>query len=408
MQYIRISREDVAESVRVDEERLAQYYEDEKYRYLQDEQRQARHILIQFGDDEDAARAQAEDLLMRIRAGDSFEALAGEFSMDGGTASQGGNLGVLTESQLPEALGAAIFAMEEGDLQGPVRSEFGFHVIRLDEVLERGPLPLDQVRGELLSELRDREAESLYLEFERRLSDALFEMTDMQAIADAVGAELQTIEGFTRDGAAPFGANQAAINAIFDAPVLTGGQISEVIELDAVSAAIFRVTQYNEAMRQPLDDVRDEIEAMVRSQQAELLLAERAEQILEAVDGGEDFGVAAEAAGATVSEPKLLTRQDTETDQLVLFEVFAAPKPAQDSAVTGRVRGLDGTYNVYSLEAVLPGRPESIPLEQRDAGKAQLAQDSGVGDYVAFLQSLYNEAEVVINQDALEEQELLQ
>jgi hypothetical protein len=72
------------------------------------------------------------------------------------------------------------------------------------------------------------------------------------------------------------------------------------------------------------------------------------------------------------------------------------------------VRGLDGTYNVYSLEAVLPGRPESIPLEQRDAGKAQLAQDSGVGDYVAFLQSLYNEAEVVINQDALEEQELLQ
>ena len=408
VQYIRISREDVAEGVQVDEERLAQYYEDEKDRYLQDEQRQARHILIQFDNDEDAARAQAEDLLMRIRAGDSFEALAGEFSKDGGTASQGGNLGVLTESQLPEALGEAIFAMEEGDLQGPVRSEFGFHVIRLDDVLERGPLPLDQVRGELLSELRDREAESLYLELERGLSDALFEMTDMQAIAEAVGAELQTIEGFTRDGAAPFGANQAAINAIFDAPVLTGGQISEVIELDAVSAAIFRVTQYNEAMRQPLDEVRDEIEALVRSQQAESLLAERAEQILEAVDGGEDFGVAAEAAGATVSEPKLLTRQDTETDQLVLFEVFAAPKPAQDSAVTGRVRGLDGTYNVYSLEAVLPGRPESIPLEQRDAGKAQLAQDSGVGDYVAFLQSLYNEAEVVINQDALEEQDLLQ
>jgi peptidyl-prolyl cis-trans isomerase D len=408
VQYIRISREDVAEGVQVDEERLAQYYEDEKDRYLQDEQRQARHILIQFDNDEDAARAQAEDLLMRIRAGDSFEALAGEFSKDGGTASQGGNLGVLTESQLPEALGAAIFAMEEGDLQGPVRSEFGFHVIRLDDVLERGPLPLDQVRGELLSELRDREAESLYLELERGLSDALFEMTDMQAIAEAVGAELQTIEGFTRGGAAPFGANQAAINAIFDAPVLTGGQISEVIELDAVSAAIFRVTQYNEAMRQPLDEVRDEIEALVRSQQAESLLAERAEQILEAVDGGEDFGVAAEAAGATVSEPKLLTRQDTETDQLVLFEVFAAPKPAQDSAVTGRVRGLDGTYNVYSLEAVLPGRPESIPLEQRDAGKAQLAQDSGVGDYVAFLQSLYYEAEVVINQDALEEQELLQ
>ena len=408
VQYVRISRDDVAEGIEIGDDRLAQYYEDEKYRYLQDEQRQARHILIQFGDDENAARTQAEDILMRIRAGDSFEALAGEFSMDGGTASQGGNLGVLTESQLPEALGAAIFAMEQGDLEGPVMSDFGFHIVRLDEVLERGPLPLDQVRGELLSELRDREAESLYFDLERRLSDALFDMTDMQAIADAVGAELQTVEGFTREGAEPFGANQAAIDAIFDSAVLTGGQISEVIELDAVSAAIFRVTQYNEAMRQPLDEIRDQIEAMVRSQQAETLLAERAEQILEAVDGGEDFGVAAEAAGATVGEPTLLSRQDTETDQLVVFEVFAAPKPAQDSPVTGRVRGLDGAYTVYSLEAVLPGRPESIPLEQRDAGKAQLAQESGVGDYLAFLESLYSEAEVIINQDALEEQDLLQ
>ena len=408
VEYIRISREDVAEGVEVSEERLAQYYEDEKYRYLQDEQRRARHILIQFGDDEDAARAQAEELLARIRSGESFEELAREASMDGGTAEQGGDFGALTESQLPEALGAAVFAMEEGALEGPVRSDFGFHIIRLDEILARGPLPLDQVRGELLAELRDREAESLYLELERRLSDALFDMTDMQAIADAIGAEVQTIEGFTREGAEPFGANQAAINAVFDAAVLAGGQISEVIELDAVSAAIFSVTRHNEATRQPLADVRDEIEAVVRSQQAETLLVERAERILEAVDGGEDFGAAAEAVGAVVGEPKLISRQDSETDQLVVFEVFAAPKPTQDSPVTGRVRGLDGAYTVYSLEAVLPGRPESIPLEQRDAGKAELAQESGVGDYLAFLQSLYNEAEVVINQDALEEQELLQ
>ena len=408
VQYIRISRGDVADSIDISEERLAQYYEDEQYRYLQDEQRQARHVLIQFGDDEDAARTQAEDLLMRIRSGDSFEAIASEFSMDGGTASQGGNLGVLTESQLPDALGAAIFAMEEGDLQGPVRSDFGFHIIRLDDILERGPLPLDQVRGELISELQSREADALYLELERRLSDALFDMSDMQAIADAVGVDVMTIEGFTRDGAAPFGANQAAIDAVFSDAVLTGEQISEVIELDADSAAIFRVTEYNEATRQPLADVRDEIEAQVRSQQAESLLAARAEQILEAVDGGEDFGVAAETAGASVREPTLLTRQDTETDQLVVFEVFAAPKPSEDSSVTGRVRGLDGSFTVYRLEAVLPGRPESIPLEQRDAGKAQLAQDSGVGDYLAFVQSLYNEAEVVINQDALEEQDLLQ
>jgi len=408
VEYIQIRRDELAQQVEIDEETLVAYYEDNKFRYLQDEQRQARHILILFDDDEEAARTKTEDLMMRIRSGDSFESIASEFSMDGGTSAQGGDLGVLTESQLPAALGVAIFSMEEGDLKGPVRSDFGFHIVRLDDILERGPLPLDQVRGELLTELRQREAESLYIDSERRLSDALFDLTDMQAIAAAVGLEVGVIEGFTRSGGEPLGSNQAAIDAVFDDAVLNGGQISEVIELDVNSAAIFRVSRHNPAQRQALDDVRDDIEAVVSSQRADLILVQRAEQILAAVAAGEDFGVAAEAACAAVGEPRLLTRQDAETDQIVVFEIFAAEKPGQDSPVTGRVRGLDGAYTVYSLEAVLPGRPESIPLEQRDAGKAQLAQDSGVGDYLAFLQSLYDEAEVIINEDALQEQDLLQ
>ena len=181
-----------------------------------------------------------------------------------------------------------------------------------------------------------------------------------------------------------------------------------MIELDAMSSAIFRVVQHNPATRQSIDEVRDAIESAVRTQRADIMLAERAEQILTAIAEGEDFGVAAEAAGATVSEPRLISRQETETDQLVVFEIFAAKKPQQDAPVTGRVRGLDGAYTIYSLEAVLPGRPESIPLAQRDAGKAQLAQDSGVADYVAFLQALYDDAEIIINEDALAEQDLLQ
>ena len=408
VEYIQIRCDELAQQIDIDEETVAAYYEDNKFRYLQDEQRQARHILILFDNDEAAALTKTEDLLMRIRAGDSFEALAGEFSMDGGTSAQGGDLGVLTATQLPDALGAAIFSMEEGDLQGPVRSDFGFHIIRLDDVLERGPLSLDQVRGELVTELREREAESQYIDLERRLSDALFDMTDMQAIADTVGVEIGTIEGFSRSGGEPFGNNQAAIDAVFDAAVLNDGQISEVIEIDANSAAIFRVSLHNPATRRALEDVRDDMVAVIRSQEADLLLVVRAEQILAAIAAGEDFGVAAEAAGATVGEPRLLTRQDAETDQIVVFEIFAAAKPTQDSPVTGRVRGLDGAYTVYSLDAVLPGRPESIPLAQRDAGKAQLAQDSGIGDYIAFLQALYNDAEVIINEDALQEQELLQ
>jgi peptidyl-prolyl cis-trans isomerase D len=99
IEMIEIRRDAVAESIEISEDVLVEYYEDEKDRYLQDEQRQARHILILFEDDEDAAEQQALDLLERIRAGESFEELARENSADGGTAANGGDLGVLTRSQ---------------------------------------------------------------------------------------------------------------------------------------------------------------------------------------------------------------------------------------------------------------------------------------------------------------------
>ena len=408
VEYIRVDRDSVAENIEVSDEDLAAYYENNKDRYLQDEQRQPRHILFQFGDDEDTAEGRANDALARLQAGESFEALAAELSDDGGTASDGGKLGTLTRSQLPGDLGGAIFAMAEGDIEGPVKSEFGFHVIRLDAILERGPLPLDQVRGELLTELRQQDVDDRFRDLERSLSDALFDLADMQAIADTTGLEVQTAAGITRSGGEPFGSNQVAIDAIFDELVLTGGQISEVVELDANSVAVFRVTNYVEAQRQPLADVRDEVVETLRAQQAETILTSRAEQMLAAIQSGEDFGAAAEAADLSVAEPQLLTRTDQGVDQSLLFEVFAAGKPTAEQPVTGRVRLQDGSYAVYSLDAVLPGRPEAIPLAERDQGKLMLAQQSGVGDFQAFVGALFEDADIVINDDVLAADDLFQ
>ncbi|MDH3432873.1 MAG: SurA N-terminal domain-containing protein [Gammaproteobacteria bacterium] len=408
LEFIEIRRDAIAATVDVSEDALLEYYEDNKDRYLQDEQRQARHILVLFNDDEDAAEAKAQGLYDRALAGESFESLAEENSDDGGTASRGGDLGVLTRSQLPGELGTAIFAMDEGDIEGPVKSDFGFHVIRLDRILEQGPLPIEQVRGELLSELREREAEDGFRELERQLSDALFDSADMQAISAAVGIDVQSVEGFTRAGGEPFGANQAAIDAVFDRSVLLDGQVSEVIELDASRSAVFKVIAHHEASRLPLEEVRDTIAESIRTREAEAIVFRRAEQMLAALDAGEEFGPAAEAAGAVVSAPRLLARQSDEIDQAVLSKVFTAKKPTRDSPVTGYVANVGGGYTVFSLVAVLPGRPESIPLADRDAGKLELAQQTGASDYYAFIQALYDKADIVISQDVLAAQDLLQ
>ncbi len=408
VEFIEINRDSVIESIAVSDEALLQYYEENQDRYLQDEQRQARHILILFGDDEESASAEAAELLARVQAGESFEALAEEFSDDGGTATRGGDLGVLTRSQLPDELGGAIFAMNEGDIDGPIKTDFGFHIVRLDSVLEQGPLPLDQVRGELLNELRERDAEDAFRELERQVSDVLFDATDMQAISAAVGLEIQTATGFTRAGGEPIGPNQAAIDAVFDVRVLIDGEISDVIELDANRSAVFKVTAYREASRQPLEDVRDQIVDAIRAQEAAAIIAGRAEQLFAALDAGEEFAAAAEAAGATVSAPMLLSRQEPDVDEAVVAQVFMSRKPTLDSPVTGQVANSDGGYTVFSLQAVLPGRPESIPLADRDTGKLELAQQAGASDYFAFVQALYDKADIVVSKDALAADDVFQ
>jgi peptidyl-prolyl cis-trans isomerase D len=408
VQFIEVRRDAVAANIAISEDALREYYDAEKDRYAQDEQREARHILIPFGDDEAAAEAKAQELLARAQAGEPFEDLAKQYSQDGGTAANGGDLGMLTRSQLPGELGTAIFAMNEGDVKGPIRSDFGFHIVRLDKVLQPGPLPLEQVRGELLAELRDRQADTAFRELERHVSDVLFDTQDMQAIADATGLELQTATGITRAGGDPIGTNQAAIDAIFDERVLRDGDITEVVELDNNRSAVFRVTEYHEAARQPLDEVRDQVVEAIRTQKAESIVFNQSEQLLAALDAGEDFAVAAEAAGARVSAPMLVSRRQEDVDQSVLTQVFLAKKPAEDTPVRGKVAMAGGGYTVYSLDAVLPGRPESIPLADRDAGKLQLAQEAGASDYVAFVQALYDKADVVISQDVLAAQELLQ
>ena len=88
--------------------------------------------------------------------------------------------------------------------------------------------------------------------------------------------------------------------------------------------------------------------------------------------------------------------------------MFAAGKPTEDSPIAGRVRLSDGSYTVYRLDAVLPGRPESIPLAQRDQGKLQLAQQSGFGDLQAFVRLLYDDADIVVNEDIVAGADLLQ
>ena len=147
--------------------------------------------------------------------------------------------------------------------------------------------------------------------------------------------------------------------------------------------------------------MRQQVESAIRNQQAESLMAAKADAVLAALEGGAEFADAAAEVGATAGEPVLMNRDAQDADQFISVAVFTAVKPTQDNPTRGSTRNGVGGYTVYSVEAVIPGRPELIPVDQRDEGKARLTDQTGIGDFVAFVQALREDADIIINEDAV-------
>ena len=407
-EYIEISRDALGQDMQISEDVLKQYYEDNGDRFRHDEQRRASHILIPFGDDEAAAEEQARALTARIEAGEPFADLARQYSKDGGTANQGGSLGTVMQSQMPGALGDAIFSMDEGELRGPVRTEFGFHVVKLDEIIPGGPLPLDEVRGELVQELKSQAVDGEFQQLERQLSDALFDATDLQSIADVAGLDVKTVAGFTREGGEPFGGNQAVIEAVFDPLVLNERQISDLVAVDANRSVMIYVTDYHPEARRALEDVHDEIVFSLQSQHALNMIEDRSRRLQEALAEGRDFADMAAQLEATFEPNITVGRVEEDVDKAVLNAIFRAKKPSPGKSRLGSTITTEGNYAVYAVNAVIPGRPEAIPLEERDQRKERLQSEAGAADYIAFVNDLTRKADVERNADILVEQDFLE
>ena len=408
VEYIELRRDVLTQAVEISEEELLQYYEESASRFQQDEQRQARHILIAFDGDEVAAEEQANALTARANAGEPFEDLARQYSKDGGTSEQGGDLGTIMQTQMPGALGDAIFAMRKGEIRGPVKSDFGFHVVRLDDIVDGGPLPLDRVRAELDGELRTSAADAQFIELQRALSDALFDANDMQAMAEASGLEVVLATGFTRTGGEPFGGSQAVIEAVFDDGVLMNGQISDVVEIDINRSAVVKVKEYHPEARKTVDEVSADITFTLQSERALNMIQERARRFSDALQEGQAFDAAAEQVEAEIVPAVLVGRQNEDIDISVLNEIFRAKKPTPGSARIGNAITTTGDYAVFVVSAVIPGRPESIPLADRDSRKDELESTAGAADFTAYVTELEQRASIERSDDALQQQDLFQ
>lgn len=411
LDYIEARLADLPLAAEIDEKELHAAYDAEPERFRSAEQRRARHILIAIDDDTDeaAARKLATDLRARLTAGEDFATLARQFSDDPGSAASGGELAWAARDTYVAPFESVLFSQHVHDLSEPVRTEFGFHLIELLEIRPGASKSFAEVQGELADELRQRKRQEAFLALTEKMDDAALDSPgSLEPVAAATGLPVHHIEHFTRVGGGPFSGRRPVIDAAFSAQVLDDRENSAVIETGEGVAVVLRVAEHRPARLPALDEVRAEAERMVREQRAVQLAADRGRSIIDAARGGADLATLLAEDQVTLTSPAVpLARNSGDVPAELLAAIFRAPRPVQGQVMVDGLALADGRFGIFRLDEVIPGKPEDLSQEQRDARKNILARQAGIAEVAALVMALRDQARVVVAPGLFEQADTL-
>ncbi|WP_312169624.1 SurA N-terminal domain-containing protein [Stutzerimonas kunmingensis] len=388
VEYVELKKESFFDQVEVSDEELQELYQKQIANLA--EQRRAAHILIETGGElsDDEAKAKIDEIATRVKNGDDFAAVAKEASQDPGSASEGGDLGFAGPGVYDPAFEDALYALNEGEVSAPVKSEFGWHIIKLLGVQSPEVPAFESLKPQLVRELKAQQVEQRFVETSKQLEDSAFEASDLAQPAQELGLMVQTTEAFGRDGGEGITANRQVIQAAFSDEVLVDGANSSVIELDPDTSIALRVKEHLKPAAIPLADVREDIvQQLQRSLAAEAARA-KGEQLLADLRKGQ------QPDDAQWQAVEAATRSQEGVAPALLQAVFRMPRPEQqDKPSYSGVALSNGNYAVVRLNGV--NEPEAALTDEEKLNYRRfLASRVGQQDFAAFRQKLQAEAEI--------------
>lgn len=383
--YIALSPGSLADSIEVTDEELQAYYE-ERADDLAREERRASHILIEDGGNSAEIMATIQE---RLAAGESFAALAEEYSIDTVSAQEGGDLGYAGRGVYDKAFEEALFGLEEGGVSGPVETSFGVHLIKLEDVRRSEVPPLAELEEQLRNELARDKAQKRFAEVRSQLADSAYAADDLAGPAEELGLEGREISGITRDGGpAPFD-HAGLVRQLYSDDVLNGGYNTELIDVGDNLSVVARVREHREAQQLPLAEVRDQIRERLVAQETREALAERADAIIASLEQG---APAADIEALQWQSYEAQGRNAGGIAPAVMQTAFSLPRPNEGAASYGSTVSADQAV-VVALDAVNAGDVNRDGQEFEQL-RQFLASLEGQREYTAYQQYLRDQAEI--------------
>jgi peptidyl-prolyl cis-trans isomerase D len=312
--YVVVDPEAFTAQVELTDARLAQYYEEHKEEFRQEAQVRARHILFklaqQAGADEEArVRAEAEAALKRIQAGEDFAAVASQLSQDPASAQQGGDLGFFKRGEMVKPFEDIAFGLKPGAVSEPVRTDFGYHLIKVEEVQEAGFRPLEAVAVELRERLTREETRRLAEAKAQTVSDAMVSAAgEWQTAVRALElvpqetpliARGEAVEGIENSGAF----TQAAF-------ALQGGEVSRPTLIGS-RYVVMKLLERQASSIPPFEEVKEAVRDALVHERSQALARQKADEYLTEVKAGRPLEELAQALNTQAEQTGFFARNST-------------------------------------------------------------------------------------------------
>ncbi len=399
VEYIELSVDSLAAKTPVDPEEVKKFYEANKSRFVQREERRASHILLAVKPDapeaeQKAVEAKAAAIAAEVRKKPaSFAEVARRESKDPGSAAQGGDLGFFARGAMVKPFEDAAFGAKKDEIVGPVRSDFGWHVIRVTDVKPEKGKSLAEATPEIEAELKKGAASRRFVEVAEGLTNMVYEQsTSLKPAADQYGLAIQQTGWFAKGGGAPGLLNNPKLLAdIFSDNAIKAKRNTSAIEVAPSVLVAARVIEHKPASQRPYESVRAAIEQRLKREEALKLATADGEAKLKAAQEGKETGLKWPAP-LEVSRQKPGGLPPPVLDRV--FRVDAKKVPAVVGVSTPAGYALVRVTKVIDVQV--------IDDAKRKALAAQLRQTVAVSELEGSLASLRSRIGVEVRKDAFE------
>jgi peptidyl-prolyl cis-trans isomerase D len=404
IEYVELELADIAATVEVSENDIRAYYESEVADFAGQEERHVSHIQVE-------TEEEAQQVLDRLGAGEDFAALAEEVSDDAATRASGGDLGWISRGMMTGPFEDALYALPEvGAISAPVKTDFGWHILKLDDIRTSEMDPYEEVHDQIRDQLASDQAYSQFFDRANDLASAAFDAgDDLKSVAEEYDLPLKTIEGLTRNGGTDAFDNPGPIiAAAFDEDAIATGDNSDLIDIGDDHVVILRDSAHHLPEPKPLEEVSDDIRDMLTRQGATDLANDAATAFVDELDTEavvaktQDPAELAAAHGGTWNEAQWIERNATSVPMAIVRSTYTQSKPDEGAIEVLQTPVGSGDRAVILFLAAEAGVPDDIPTDERDQGQQALISQIGQIEVSTYAADVKDSAKVRIPDDVLE------